>query len=117
MTSKVEQQQWNKYKQSRLDFSIEKIKEYRNKERMGTVSIPLEESLSIEEMVCIEDSYFEVHEEIECESGCYECPRYCSNQCVRFLIHGSLGDDWSEGVNSIDDCLEDKRDSNVGHRY
>ena len=122
MTSKVDNINNNyryKDKQSRLDFSMEKIKEYRNKERSGIINIPLDESLSIEEMVCIEQSYFEIHEEIECESGCEHCDRFCTNQCIKFLIHGNIGDEWSEGilssenedgeVETIDDYLENKR--------
>lgn len=102
-------------KKSRLEFAIEKIEEYRRNDYKGTVSIPLEESLSIEETICIEESYFEIHDNIECEGGCESCWNYGSNQCIKILIHMSngrdslSGDEWSEGINSIDNCLEDKR--------
>ena len=96
-------------KKSRLEFSIDKTIEYMKNEYRGVVSIPLDDSLSIDEMVCIEESYFEIHNELSCESGCENCDRYCSSQCMKILIHGNSGDDWSEEVNSVDDCLEEKR--------
>lgn len=116
----------NKVETDRLQYSLNKVIEYRKNDNKGTVSIPLEDSLSIDEIKYIEQSYFELHESDNnsgcvCGNVCEECVRYCSSQCVRLLIHiggvrigNGLGDEWcdellnSEGE-SIDDYLESKR--------
>lgn len=74
---------------SRLEYVLEKVEEDNEKYR-ATVNEGFNEYL-----------------DFDCIESCECCEHYCTSRCVK-SIHKSHGDEWAEGLNNVDDALEEK---------
>ena len=99
---------------TREEYVTEYIAKKHLQEMREVINEVLGDDLSINEIGIIEESLIESKMIAElCLSNCEECDRYCTSKCIKVIIgrfdYGLHGDDWCDGINNIDDCLEMKR--------
>lgn len=93
---------------SRLEYVLEYTEKKRVKEIHDLLDHDLEDELSLFEVSIIEESLSDskMIADLCLTSSCENCEKFCSKECIKNILH-SNGDTWVDGLNNIDDALEE----------